>query len=171
MCHQVFESAVRLFRRAEADVLAHRPEPRAVHVRVDAARERVLAGAPDVALEVDVGEVLGTVDRLDREAPVRSYVLHVSLASFVNAATMSGSGVPIGNTRATPSFRSSSTSRGGMMPPTTTLTSAAPCARSPSSTRRERSTWAPDSTESPTTSTSSWIAARTISSGVRLSPE
>src|SRR3989442_4167256 len=88
MCHQVFESAVRLFRRAEADVLAHRPGPRAVHVRVDAARERVLAGAPDIALEIDVGEVLGAVDGLDREARVRSYFLHLSLASFVNTLTI-----------------------------------------------------------------------------------
>src|SRR2546425_12877588 len=111
MCHQVFESAVRLFRRAEADVLAHRPEPCAVHVRVDAARERVLAGTPDIALEIDVGQVLGAVDGLDREARVRSYFLHLSLASFVNTLTISGSGVPIGNTCATPSLRSSSTSR------------------------------------------------------------
>src|SRR5437867_5028058 len=96
MCHQVFESAVRLFRRAEADVLAHRPGPRAVHVRVDAARERVLAGAPDVALEIDVGDVLGAVDELDREARVRAYFLHLSLASFVNTLTISGAACPSG---------------------------------------------------------------------------
>jgi len=39
---------------------------------VDAARERVLAGAADVALDVDVGQILGPVEGLDRKARVRS---------------------------------------------------------------------------------------------------
>src|SRR2546428_11679310 len=137
MCHQVFESAVRLFRRAEADVRAHRPGQRAVHVRVDAARERLLAGAPDIALEIDVGQVLGAVDGLDREARVRSYFLHLSLASFVNTLTISGSGVPIGDTSVTPNPRNSSPSPGGIFPPTTTLLSVAPCARTPSNNPHE----------------------------------
>src|SRR5438132_5833881 len=58
-----------------------------------------------------------------------------------------------------------------MIPPTTTAMSPASCARNPSTTRRASRRWAPESTERPTTSTSSWIASRTISSGVRLSPE
>ena len=43
---QVAEALVRLLRRGEARVLAHRPRPAAVHVGVGAARERVLARAP-----------------------------------------------------------------------------------------------------------------------------
>src|SRR3989338_8276242 len=49
-------------------------------------------------------------------------------------------------------------------------TPAPPARRSPSSTRRASGTWAPERTESPITSTSSSIAAGTLSSGERLSP-
>jgi hypothetical protein len=44
---QVAKALVRLLRGAEARELAHRPEPPAVHRRVDAAREGVLAREPD----------------------------------------------------------------------------------------------------------------------------
>src|SRR5439155_22252874 len=64
--------------RAEADVLAHRPEPLAVHVRVDAAGERILARPADVALDVHARRVLRPVDRLDRKARVRSQLFHES---------------------------------------------------------------------------------------------
>src|SRR5262249_25944790 len=172
--HQVLESGVGLDRRAEAHVLTHRPEPVAVHVLVDAARVRILPRPPDVTVELRSRDVLGPVDRRDGEAGVRLELFHWSLPfvlSCWNAFTISGSGVPIGNTWRTPSCFSASTSRGGMIPPTTTLMSPASCARSPSMTRRASKRCAPESTERPTTSTSSWIASLTISCGVRLSPE
>ena len=45
---QVAEALVGLLGGAEAGELAHRPQPAAVHRRVDAARERILAGQADV---------------------------------------------------------------------------------------------------------------------------
>src|SRR3972149_4835897 len=62
----VAEAAVGLRRGAEARVLAHRPEPPAVHGRVDAARERVRAGGAEVARDVEPprGEVRGRVRAL-----------------------------------------------------------------------------------------------------------
>ncbi len=74
--HQVLEPGVGLRRSAEADVLAHRPEPVAVHVLVDPARVRILTGPPDVAVEVDTRDVRGTIDRCDREAGVRFDLFH-----------------------------------------------------------------------------------------------
>ena len=50
---QVAEARVRLLGRAEAGELPHRPEPAAVHRRVDAARERIRPGVPEVAVVVD----------------------------------------------------------------------------------------------------------------------
>ena len=44
---QELEALVGLLGGAEAGVLAHRPEPAAVHVRLDAARERGLAGVAE----------------------------------------------------------------------------------------------------------------------------
>ena len=51
---EVAEALVRLLRRAEAGELPHRPEAAAVHRRIDAARERVLAGVAEVAGVIDV---------------------------------------------------------------------------------------------------------------------
>jgi hypothetical protein len=51
---QVAEALVGLLGGSEACELAHRPQPAAVHRRVDAARERELAGAAEA-----LGEVLG----------------------------------------------------------------------------------------------------------------
>src|SRR5882724_5906707 len=79
MSHQVFESSIRLLRRAEADVLAHRPQPLPVHVLVDPARERVLARPADVAVDVAPGQILRTIDGLDPNARVKSHVLHGAL--------------------------------------------------------------------------------------------
>ncbi len=57
---QVAEALVRLLARAEAGELAHRPEPPAVHRGVDAARERVLAGAADrIVGRADAGRQVG----------------------------------------------------------------------------------------------------------------
>ena len=50
---QELEPLVGLARRAEAGELAHRPEPPAVHGRVHAAGERILAGIAEVGLVVE----------------------------------------------------------------------------------------------------------------------
>ena len=57
LLEQVAEALVGLLGGREAGVLAHRPEPAAVHRRLDAAGERVLAGAPEVAVLVEAGDV------------------------------------------------------------------------------------------------------------------
>src|SRR5207247_9815281 len=94
-----------------------------VHVLVNAARERVLAGSPDVTLEIDAGEILGPVGRRDRKAGVCSQLFHPSPPSPPgrsarrNAFTISGSSVPIGKTSCTPSRFRRSTSRRGLVPP------------------------------------------------------
>ena len=75
---QVAEARVRLLRRAEAGELAHRPEPAAVHRRIDAARERIRAGPAEVALVVDV-DVLGRVERLVLDAGDRREELALAL--------------------------------------------------------------------------------------------
>ena len=54
---QVAIAAVRLRGRPEARVLAHRPEPAAIHGRLDAAGVRELARHPEVAGRVEVGQV------------------------------------------------------------------------------------------------------------------
>ena len=55
LVEQVAEAAVGLLGRGEAGVLAHRPEPAAVHRRLDAPGERELAWAPEVAVLVEAG--------------------------------------------------------------------------------------------------------------------
>ena len=68
--------------------------------------------------------------------------------------------------------RSPGRSSSGMIPPTTNSVSAkAPYSSSPSTTFGTRVLWAPERIEIPSTSTSSWTAAWTISSGARWSPE
>ncbi len=59
---QVAEALVGLLGRPEARELAHRPQPPPVHRRVDAARVGVLAGEPEVALGIPVGEVVPGVE-------------------------------------------------------------------------------------------------------------
>src|SRR5207245_4777546 len=87
--HEVLEARVRLARRAEADVLTHRPQPLAVHVAMDAAGVGILAGPPDVALEFGGPQVLGSVHRLDWNARVQSHVLH-RFVSFISARPPTG---------------------------------------------------------------------------------
>src|SRR2546422_1315212 len=94
MSHQVFEASIGLVRRAEADVLAHRPQPLAVHVLVDPARERVLTRPADVAVDVAPGQILRTVDGLDRNARVESHVLHGVLPASRNRATTGATSAP-----------------------------------------------------------------------------
>ena len=60
---QVVEPRVRLLRGPEAGELPHRPEPTAIHRRVDAARERIRARVAEVALVVDLDRV-GRLERL-----------------------------------------------------------------------------------------------------------
>ncbi len=63
LLEQIAVALVRLLRRSEPRVLPHRPEAPPVHVRLDAARERRLAGKPNVALEVDAFGILGPIER------------------------------------------------------------------------------------------------------------
>ncbi len=58
------EALVGVLGGAEAGELAHRPQPAAVHARVDAAGVRELAREADARLRV-VADVLGGVQRLD----------------------------------------------------------------------------------------------------------
>ena len=56
---QVTEALVRLLGGAVAGVLAHAPQPAAVHGRLDAAGERKLARSADIPVRVGSGEVAG----------------------------------------------------------------------------------------------------------------
>ena len=67
---QVLVALVGLLGRGVAGVLAHRPEPLAVHLAVRAARERVLARLAQPRIQVLRG-VGGGVERLDLDAGVR----------------------------------------------------------------------------------------------------
>src|SRR4029453_5119306 len=64
---QVAEAGVGLGGRPEAGVLAHRPGPPAVHGRVDAAGEGVLARLPQGRPGVEPGQIRGPVDHLHRD--------------------------------------------------------------------------------------------------------
>ena len=75
---QVAEALVRLLGGAEAGELAHRPEPAAVHRRVDAARERVRAGVAEVAVVVEL-DALRRVERLVLEPGDRAEELALPL--------------------------------------------------------------------------------------------
>ena len=83
--------------------------------------------------------------------------------------TISWALAPGPKTAATPAAVMSSRSLWGTIPPTTTGMSE-PLARRASTTSGANVRWAPDSIESPTTSTSSWIAALATVSGVWNSP-
>ena len=65
---QIVVALVRLARRAEARELAHGEHAPAIHVGVDAARVRVLAREREIARQVHAREVLGRVERPDRNA-------------------------------------------------------------------------------------------------------
>jgi hypothetical protein len=83
---------------------------------------------------------------------------------------MSVVGAPGVKIFATPIAVSSAMSASGMMPPPNTTMSSAPCSFSSAMTRANSVMCAPDSTERPIASASSWIAAATICSGVWCSP-
>src|ERR1700730_11804756 len=63
----VTEAAIRLFSGPEARVLAHRPQPAAIHGRIDSACEWELAGGSDIALiiEADASEVIGSIEAIN----------------------------------------------------------------------------------------------------------
>ena len=69
---QILIALVRLFRRTEAGVLAHRPEPAAIHRRLDASRIGVAAGKAElghIAASIAVrGQVVRRVERFERLA-------------------------------------------------------------------------------------------------------
>ena len=68
LLQQVAEPPVGLLGRREPRVLAHRPEAAAVHGRLDAAGERVLARPAEVARLVETGRVGGRVQVPDLDA-------------------------------------------------------------------------------------------------------
>ena len=74
------------------------------------------------------------------------------------------------NTLATPISVSSGMSASGTIPPPNTTMSEASRSRRRSMTRANSVMWAPDSTDMPIASASSWIAVSTICSGVWCSP-
>ena len=55
---QIAIARVRLRGRSEAGVLPHRPQPAAVHRRLDAAREREFAGEAEFRRRVPAGEIV-----------------------------------------------------------------------------------------------------------------
>ncbi len=77
---------------------------------------------------------------------------------------------PVVKTSATPKDFSSARSSAGMIPPPKTTTSEASASRSSCTTRAKSVRWAPESTDSPTQSASSWMTVETICSGVWCSP-
>ena len=65
LLEQELVAAVGLLSVGEAGVLAHRPEPAAVHGGLDAPGVRVLAGVAKLLVVVPLGEVFGAVERLE----------------------------------------------------------------------------------------------------------
>ena len=59
---QVAIAGVGFFRGAEARILTHRPQPAAVHRRLDAAREWKFAGKSEFGCRIPIDEVVGSVE-------------------------------------------------------------------------------------------------------------
>ena len=68
LVEQVAVAVVGLFGGGEAGVLAHRPEPPAIHGRLDAAGVGILAGEAELLGGIPVGEILRRVERRDGNA-------------------------------------------------------------------------------------------------------
>ena len=67
---QVPVPLIRLGGGAEPGVLPHRPEPAAIHRRLDATRERKLAGLAEVPIGIPVGEIGRNARRINH---IRQY--------------------------------------------------------------------------------------------------
>ena len=63
---QITEALIGVFGGAEAGELAHRPEPAAMHCRVNAARVRWLARVTEIAFRTPVGKIGGRVESANR---------------------------------------------------------------------------------------------------------
>jgi hypothetical protein len=86
-------------------------------------------------------------------------------------STIACGGVSCSRTSRTPIFLIATTSSSGITPPAMTIRSSAPLSASSLKSLGNTVSCTPDSRLTPSTSTSSWIAVLTISSGVRCSPE
>ena len=88
---QVVEALVGLLGGAEAGELAHRPQPPAVHRRVDAARERRLAREADPLGRRQVGVGVERAHRLPRQRRERCEPLRRALVFLAPALLVRGS--------------------------------------------------------------------------------
>src|SRR6185437_3092530 len=64
---QKAKACIRLFRGTESGVLTHRPQAAAVHARLNAASERILAGIAQVAIVIS-GSVRWAIHHLNRNS-------------------------------------------------------------------------------------------------------
>src|SRR2546425_542923 len=85
---QELVALVRVFGRAEARELPHRPQPAAVHRGMNPAGERKLAGLPQLARDVEAAEILRPVHRLPPAVAHRP--TPVFIWSRISAATSYG---------------------------------------------------------------------------------
>ena len=122
---QVAEALVGLLRGPEAGELAHRPEPAAVHARVHAARERILARQPDplrirqVRLGVERPHRLAR-ERRERRAPLRRRGVALAVPALVirQRPLLGGHGPSLGvdSARAAARIRTSPFDRSPVVP-------------------------------------------------------
>src|SRR5260370_8347228 len=68
LLEQVTVAAIGFLRAAETRVLAHRPQPSAIHRRLHAARKRILAGKADLVHKVEAVQVVGIVSAFDLDS-------------------------------------------------------------------------------------------------------
>src|SRR5260370_32811119 len=65
LLEQVTVTAIGFLGAAEARVLAHRPQPSAIHRRLHPARKRILAGKADLVHKIDAAQVVAIVSTFD----------------------------------------------------------------------------------------------------------
>jgi hypothetical protein len=97
MCEQVAKTLIGVLGRAEARELAHRPKARAVHRRMYAARVRELAGRGELLVCIEALEIVGRVQRVDRDLGERreslfafGALLHRRPVRFVEPSLLRG---------------------------------------------------------------------------------
>src|SRR6185295_8536548 len=102
MLEQELVALVGIGRAAEARELPHRPELAAIHRRMNAAGERILARAPELTVGVEAIEIGGRIDRffLDGHLPFPT-------CSRTSAATSYGLRVPAATSSSRRANRSS----------------------------------------------------------------